>query len=154
MMDCLETRNEFPALWRKTATIERRAEAMAHVASCTKCDRAFRVFAMTAPVLHAESEPAEVVESPSKSGREFSAYDRPHRSASTARVERSPRRWLAMAAAAAIFVLASGAAYFSERSPNISFNDALLSTEVGTNSEAAADPFAPELPTTESDLAS
>jgi hypothetical protein len=55
-MNCFEARQEFPALWRKTATAERRAELLAHLKGCEKCDHAFRVFALSAPVLHGEME--------------------------------------------------------------------------------------------------
>lgn len=153
-MNCFETRNEFPALWRKTATVERRAELMAHLTSCTKCDHAFRVFALTAPVLHSETEPAENIGAALNGKRESFAYDRPRRIGSVSRVENGSRRWLAMAAAAVIFVFASSAAYFSDRPSTETLNEALSTSEVVPSSEAAADPFAPEIPTTESDLAS
>jgi hypothetical protein len=181
MMSCIETRNEFAALWRKTATGERRTELLAHLAGCAKCDRAFRVFALTAPVLHSDAEPSSVVArehrnvapgargqieiAPGARGqteiapvardhRAFSAFDRPQRFASVARVERGPRRWLAMSSAAAIFMFASSAAYLSMRSSSDTLNDVLSKPEVSASFEAAADPFAAEMPSTESDLAS
>lgn len=153
MMNCFEARQEFSSFWRKTATVERRAELSAHLAACAKCDHAFRVFALTAPVLHSESEPSGVA-TPTVNRREFSPFDRPRRFAPVARVEAGPRRWLAISAAAAIFLFASGAAYFSERAPSDSLHDALSRPDVSANFESSADPFAPELPTTESDLAS
>ncbi|MDO8432942.1 MAG: hypothetical protein Q7S58_11095 [Candidatus Binatus sp.] len=153
-MNCFETRNEFPALWRKTASAERRAELLAHLAGCAKCDRAFRAFALTAPVLHSDSEPPAASARSPGDRRDFSAFDRPLRFASIPRVEQGPRRWLAMSAAAAIFVFASGAAYLSARSSSDTLNDLLSKPEISATSEAAADPFAPELPSIESDLAS
>src|SRR5271154_893319 len=113
-MNCFEARQEFSALWRKTATAERRAELLAHLKGCQKCDHAFRVFALTAPVLHGEMEPdAGPVSRPAR--REVSVGDRPRGFASVSREVSRRNRWLAMSAAAAIFVFASSAAYLSTR---------------------------------------
>ena len=154
-MNCFEARQEFSALWRKTATAERRAELLAHLKGCGKCDHAFRVFALTAPVLHGEIErDAALVSKPAR--REFSLADRPRRFASVSReVSRQPERWLAMSAAAAvIFVFAASTAYLSARTPDESLGEALSVPETSMNSETAGDPLAPEMPMTESDLAS
>jgi len=154
-MNCFEARQEFPGLWRKTATAERRTELLAHLKGCEKCDHAFRVFALTAPVLHGEMErQAARVSRPAR--REFSLADRPRRFASVSReVSRQPERWLAMSAAAAvIFVFAASTAYLSARTPDESLGEALSVPETSMNSETAGDPLAPEMPMTESDLAS
>jgi len=155
-MNCFEARQEFSALWGKSATAERRAELLAHLKGCGKCDHAFRVFALTAPVLHGEVERDTArVSRPAR--REFSLADRPRRFASVSRevaLSRQPNRWLAMSAAAAIFVFASSAAYLSTRPPNESLGEALSTLEASMNSETAGDPLAPEMPMTESDLAS
>jgi hypothetical protein len=155
-MNCFEARQEFSALWRKSATAERRPELLAHLKGCGKCDHAFRVFALTAPVLHGEVERDTArVSRPAR--REFSLADRPRRFASVSRevaLSRQPNRWLAMSAAAAIFVFASSAAYLSTRTPNESLGEALSTLEASMNSETAGDPLAPEMPMTESDLAS
>ena len=154
VMNCFEARQEFPALWRKTATAERRSDLLAHLKGCEKCDHAFRLFALTAPVLHGEMEqqPSRV---PQPARREFSLADRPARFASASRGEASRlNRWLPMAAAAAIFVFATSAAYLSVRAPSESFGDALSVPESSMTSETTGDPLAPEMPLTESDLAS
>ena len=152
-MNCFEARQEFSALWRKTATPARRAELLAHLKGCEKCDHAFRVFALTAPVLHGEMErDAARVSRPAR--REFSLADRPRRFAPVSREVSRPNRWLAMSAAAAIFVFASSAAYLSTRAPNESLAEALSMPEASMNSETAGDPLAPEMPMTEGDLAS
>ncbi len=68
-------------MWRKTLTAERRGELLAHLKGCEKCDHAFRVFALTAPVLHGEMDRYPARESrPAR--REFSLADRPRRFAS------------------------------------------------------------------------
>lgn len=155
-MNCFEARQEFSALWRKTATAERRAELLAHLKGCEKCDHAFRVFALTAPVLHGEVE-RDAARASRPARREFSLADRPRRFASVSRevsMSRQPNRWLAMSAAAAIFVFAASTAYLSTRTPNESLGEALSVPEASMNSETAGDPLAPEMPMTESDLAS
>ena len=156
-MNCFEARQEFPALWRKTATAERRSELLAHLKGCEKCDHAFRVFALTAPVLHGEMEQeAPPVLRPAR--REFSLADRPRRFASVTREMPRQNRWIRMAAAAAIFVFATSAAYLSARVPDESIGEALSTPESSMTSETAGetagDPLAPEMPVTESDLAS
>lgn len=140
-------------MWRKTLTAERRGELLAHLKGCEKCDHAFRVFALTAPVLHSEIEryPARVSR-PAR--REFSLADRPRRFASASREVSRPSRWIPMAAAAAIFVFATSAAYLSARVPDESIGEALSVPEASMTSENTGDPLAPEMPLTESDLAS
>jgi hypothetical protein len=58
-MNCFEARKEFPSFWRRMMTPEERTAFLAHVGRCARCDRAFRVFALTAPVLHGESPSKE-----------------------------------------------------------------------------------------------
>lgn len=157
-MNCFEARQEFPALWRTTLTVERRGELLAHLKGCDKCDHAYRVFALTAPVLYGETERhASRVAAPAR--REFSLADRPRRFASASREVARPNRWFQMAAAAAIFVFATSAAYLSTRAPNESMGEAFSIPESSMTSdtetsETTGDPLAPEMPQTESDLAS
>ena len=148
-MNCFESRQEFSAIWRNRATPERRAEILAHLKSCAKCDHAFRIFALSAPVLHSEAEPAAARASVRQP---FSLGDRPRRFASVSRETERPRRWIAMSAAAAIFVVASSAAFFSTDTPRQTFGEEISMAEP-SNYEAAADPLAPEMPVTESDFA-
>jgi len=58
-MNCFEAREEFPSFWRRMMKPEERTAFLAHVGRCARCDRAFRVFALTAPVLHGDSESRE-----------------------------------------------------------------------------------------------
>ncbi len=155
-MNCFEARPEFSALWRKTATAERRAGLIAHLKGCEKCDHAFRVFALTAPVLHGEIEPPNAVPASRPARREFSLADRPRRFASVSRELSSsrPNRWISMAAAAAIFVFAGSAAYLSVRAPSETLGEEFSIPDQSTNADTAGDPLAPEMPLTESDLAS
>ena len=57
-MGCFEVRLEFPEFWRGSMEEEQRRKLLDHLRSCAGCDHAFRVFAITAPVLHSESRPA------------------------------------------------------------------------------------------------
>ena len=149
-MNCFESRQEFSAIWRNRATPERRAEILAHLKSCAKCDHAFRVFALSAPVLHSEAEPPAAAHVSAR--QPFSLGDRPRRFASVSRVTERPRRWIAMSAAAAIFVVASSAAFFSADTPRETLGEEISMADA-SNYEAAADPLAPEMPVTESDFA-
>ena len=153
-MNCFEARQEFPALWRSTLTVERRGELLAHLKGCDKCDHAYRVFALTAPVLHGEMEQQQASRAAAPARREFSLADRPRRFAAASREVARPNRWLPMAAAAAIFVFATSAAYLSTRTPNESMGEAFSTPDSSMTSETTGDPLAPEMPLTESDLAS
>ena len=109
-MNCFEARQDFRSFWRKELAPERRAAFNAHLGECVKCDGAFRVFALTAPVLHGEAEPRRPAlarrATASRSG-EVRSY-RDNRSS----------QWLSMAAVLALFLTGASAAYFSvETSP-------------------------------------
>lgn len=151
-MNCFEARQEFPALWRKTLSAERRAGLLAHLKECEKCDHAFRLFALSAPVLHADME-RHAIPASRPARREFSLADRPRRFASVSREVSRPNRWIPMAAAAALFVFATSAAYLSTRGPSDPIDAELSAPESSMTSETVADPLAPEMPLTESDLA-
>src|SRR5258705_3561054 len=151
-MNCFESRQEFSAIWRNRATPERRAETLAHLKSCAKCDHAFRVFALTAPVLHTESDPPPAPRVSAPERQAFSLGDRPRRFASVPRETEIPRRWIAMSAAAANFVVASSAAVFSADTPRQSFGEEFSLAET-TNHEAGADLLGPEIAGTGRDFA-
>src|SRR5260221_12765299 len=55
MMNCFEARQDFVSFWQSALESERRRELLAHLKGCSKCDRAFRAFALTAPMLHSGS---------------------------------------------------------------------------------------------------
>ena len=117
-MKCFEARQDFRAFWRKELTPERRAAFLAHLAECDKCDGAFRTFALTAPVLHSDSEPPRVGTSaprrPSLTRREARAY----------RTRRSSA-WFSIAAVLALLITGASAAYFSEETPTETLSDAI-----------------------------
>ena len=51
-MNCFEARQDFVRFWQSALDGERRRDLLAHLKGCSKCDRAFRAFALTAPMLH------------------------------------------------------------------------------------------------------
>lgn len=55
-MNCFEARQDFVGFWRGALDGARRRELLAHLKGCSKCDRAFRAFALTAPMLHSGGE--------------------------------------------------------------------------------------------------
>jgi hypothetical protein len=56
-MNCIEARREFVSFWRRTMSLASRAIFVEHLRGCAQCDRAFRAFALTAPVVHSETAP-------------------------------------------------------------------------------------------------
>jgi len=56
-MNCFEARKEFVAYWRRTMPPAERSSLVAHLGGCARCERAFRVFALSAPALHSAAEP-------------------------------------------------------------------------------------------------
>jgi anti-sigma factor RsiW len=118
-MNCFEARQDFRSFWRKELTPKRRTAFIAHLAECSKCDGAFRTFALTAPVLHSDSEPPRSVSSgrrmPAPAQRDGRAYRDTRRSAA----------WLSMAAVLALFLSGAGAAYYSVETPIQTLSDAV-----------------------------
>jgi hypothetical protein len=128
MINCFEARQEFPAFWRRELAAERRAALASHLAGCAKCDRAFRNFALGAPVLHSLGEPPQRPVAQGHSARDARA----RRPAGVVRGEFVPRRGLAMSAAAMALIAASLAAYFSVTTPIESLNDELSTDSIAT----------------------
>jgi anti-sigma factor RsiW len=118
-MNCFEARQDFRSFWRKELAPERRVAFLAHLEECSKCDGAFRVFALTAPVFHSEAEPSRtpvtVRRLPASARREGRFYRAPRRSSA----------WLSMAAVLALFVTGASAAYFSVAAPTETLSDAI-----------------------------
>jgi hypothetical protein len=56
-MNCFKARNDFVSLWRQTLNPQRRLALLSHLRDCPGCNRSFRAFALTAPVLYSASEP-------------------------------------------------------------------------------------------------
>ena len=129
-MNCFEARKEFPSFWRRMLTPEERTAFLAHVGRCARCDRAFRVFALTAPVLHGDSESREpmrvaqasgATHEPSPYGRREPAITSRRGAAVAAAVPRASRMvWAAALAAAALFAI-----YVAAATPGQTLEDAI-----------------------------
>ena len=128
MINCFEARQEFPAFWRRDLPAGRRVALASHRDGCAKCDRAFRNFAVSAPVLHSVGEPPARTLAEGQSTR----GTRARRSGGVVRGEFVPRRGLAMSAAALVLLAASLAAYFSVTTPVGTLNDELSTEPIAT----------------------
>ena len=166
MMNCFDARQDFVGFWQRSLEGERRRELLAHLKGCSKCDRAFRAFVLTAPMLHSGSAAAVALsrgaasnESPQTMPQDISRLVLPVdmnglRSADTKRgaeilrrasvyrlSDRRPsRRWREAAAGLSAVAAAVLLAYFSVVTPSQSFDDALASSD--SISETAAQPDA------------
>lgn len=154
-MNCFEARPRFVDLWRGTLDAESRAALLAHLKECAKCDRAFRAFALTAPMLHprataaaSETGAAEAVGTADAADVRaehdnvvrLSAARKPRtdavRSAEIMRragdyrptVESSVRKWGGVAGAVSMVAAAVLLAYVSVAGPPQSLSDALMAT--------------------------
>jgi hypothetical protein len=164
MMNCFEARQDFVSFWRSALEGERRRELLAHLKGCLKCDRAFRTFALTAPMLHsggvAKTEPS--IGAASHDAPQRMRQDGPHlgfpiemnglrradahraaeilRRASVYRLadRRPSRHWRESAAGLSAVVAAVLLLYFSVAVPSQTFDDALSSSD--SISETTAQP--------------
>lgn len=103
-MNCFEARKEFTAFWRRTMAPEQRAAFVTHLQGCARCDSFFRVFALSAPVIHADTARHGGIQN-TASAHPSGAFARPNGAASK-RATISARSW---AAAGAVFALAAAA---------------------------------------------
>ena len=117
-MNCFEARQDFRTFWRRELAPERRAAFVAHLAECSKCDAAFRTFALTAPVFHSPAEPDPAVSGARRiasAKREGGAYREPRRASA----------WLSIAAVLARCITGASAAYFSQETPTETLSEAI-----------------------------
>jgi hypothetical protein len=121
-MNCIEVRNDFVAFWQKTLTDDQRAQLLAHLRRCASCDRSFRSFALTAPVLYSVSEPEwDSAVIPARPLRTAS-FDEPGRS--RAEYQRPVQRLSRALPAAVMAAAAVIALYFAAPGP-VTFEDAI-----------------------------
>ena len=143
-MSCFEARKDFRAFWRRTMPLDARAHMVRHLGECSQCDRAFRAFALIAPVIHAGNQP-HTAKSASRSRNSV----RPRPTASTRSpsfARREPRRIWQVAAAAVLVALGGLTAWSSTRWPRENFAQSVVAdspaTEIaGYSSDASATLF-------------
>ncbi len=181
MMNCFEARQDFVGFWQGALDGERRRELLGHLKGCAKCDRAFRAFALTAPMLHAAgawpdkagiSAPHAAQNVP-QSVRSDMPIDingvrraDAHRAAEILRHasvyrladSRQSHQWRNAAAGLSAAAAAVLLAYFSVAAPYQSFDEALVNSDA--ISETAAQPDTdflgqqiPSMPVGSNDLA-
>jgi hypothetical protein len=182
MMNCFETRQEFVSFWRGALDGERRQNLLFHLKECPKCDRAFRAFALTAPMLHARGEGTEATAgaTPDRAPQNISkniSIDRPinlngarradaqraaeilHRASVYRIAQRRPmHQWREAVAAFSAVAAAVLVIYFSLAAPPMSFDDVLtppdsVSETVPQSGTDFLGQQIPSMPAVSSDLA-
>ncbi len=127
-MNCFEARKEFVSFWRRTLEPARRSDFSDHLAVCERCDRSFRLFALSAPVIHSAREPeAQVRAWPAPARPRIAPAPRP------ARIRRKPvvtRPWRAMTAAAAMLMVGGISAWSVQRMPRRDFPDTFAADDL------------------------
>jgi hypothetical protein len=144
-MNCLEARKEFPRYWRRAMPAAARVNLVEHLGNCPQCDRAFRTFALSAPVVHSVVA-ADDLESTPRTPLDLARPRRPTISRD------QPGQTRRMAAVAAVLLVAAGiTAWSSAQSPAQNFVENLVGegsevdpTYSSDPIESAADTFAPE----------
>lgn len=129
-MNCFEARKEFAAFWRRTMPLAARVRLVEHLTTCARCDRAFRVFALSAPVVHLESRPEAATAVP----RPPLSLMHPRRLANT-RAETFARRvpqqpWRVAAAAVVLLMIGGFSAWSSIQWRGRNFADSLVGNTV------------------------
>ncbi len=123
-MNCLEARKAFVSFWQMMLDLPQRADFLDHLAGCSACDHSFRVFALTAPVLHSEyaPRPRQLLEQTGSKG------NRPAQFLSRYGVN----RWWAVGLAATMGAAAALALYISQP-PRVTLEDAFQDEMVESN---------------------
>ncbi|HUY18096.1 MAG TPA: hypothetical protein VMV15_02615 [Candidatus Binataceae bacterium] len=125
-MNCFQTRKEFPNFWRRRLAPLLADELADHLQHCGLCEQAFRLFALTAPVLH--SEPAAI--DATVGGTDRPRPVRMRRRAAAARVAESRATvWTALS----MLVAASVIAYLAAMPPRESLSEALSSSQASSS---------------------
>lgn len=134
-------------LWRGTLGPERRAALLAHLRECAKCDRGFRAFALTAPMLHprgAAGAPAGEADGPQSLRTPAGAGQAPRTDAARAaeilrraavyrlQPRATARTWGRIAGALSAVAAAILLAYVAVATPPQSLDDALTATQAVT----------------------
>jgi hypothetical protein len=138
-MNCFEIRNEFVSFWQRTMPAESRIQFSAHLGGCPACDHAFRLFALSAPVLHSSVEPSSP---PKTRAQPQPSTTNESRRAQALAKSSEVRRWSNAFAAFALAAAAGVAIYFATP-PKMTFEDAIAQdyTNAGPPSYSSTDSF-------------
>jgi hypothetical protein len=110
-MECFKVRREFADFWRGTLDAAPRRKLIEHLKVCAGCDRAFRVFALSAPALHSDFQPVG-------SGADDGLRGLPI-------APRKLRTWIAATAMGALAMAATVAVYLAVAPPAETLDEAL-----------------------------
>lgn len=121
-MNCFEARKEFVSFWRRTLDATRRADFLNHLEQCERCDHSFRLFAISAPVIHSARLPDITPYTASYRPR-LVAAQRLIRPLRTRRIPPATLPWRAMTAAAALLLVGGASAWSVQMVPSRSFPD-------------------------------
>ena len=169
-MNCFVARKEFVSFWRGALGGERRRDFMMHLKKCKRCDRAFRAFSLTAPMLHSGSRAVQAgVSRPSAPAAFPAAAHAPTRdmsfSAASGRTDtarsaeilrrasvyrlddrRAKRKWGGAAAAVSAMAAAVLVGYFSIPPQPQTFEQAITSPMPQTSAQSETDPLGQQMP--------
>lgn len=135
-MNCFEARRDFVAFWQKTLAKEHRGQLLMHLHGCAACDRFFRIFALTAPVLYSATEPEWSSEATQPIGLDTGGFDRLSAPSSA---ERQPNaRTLNRLLPAVVMAAAAAIALYFAAPPHMTFEDAIAADN--SNTEVASYP--------------
>lgn len=137
-MNCFEAKNDFVAFWQKALAENRRAELLAHLRRCATCDRSFRAFALTAPVLYSAAEPEWNSEPARPTGLKIESFDQP--SALSVVEYRPPVPRINRVLPAFLVAAAATIAIYFTAQPPITFEDAIAADT--SNAEVVSYPSA------------
>jgi hypothetical protein len=120
-VNCFEARKRFRPLWQRRISTAGRKQLTEHFGQCAACERAFRIFTLTAPALHSDFPPPGQAVQRATGGvagpSPFKIDPWPARSAIS--------RWTALGACVSIVAAAGLAAYLAASSAEQTFTDAL-----------------------------
>lgn len=145
-MNCFEARGDFAALWRRTLDEDRCQGLMAHLSGCAKCDRAFRIFALSAPMLNASGR-RSVVAVLRSSGHASARSGAVMRRATLYRLPPRQSRLMRLGAGMSAVAVAAMVAYLAAARPRQSLDDAFGSYY------STVDMYGQEMPAIPNDLA-
>jgi len=137
-MNCFEAKNDFVAFWRKALAENRRAELLAHLQRCPTCDRSFRAFALTAPVLYSAAEPEWDSEPARPTGIKIDSFDRPTKPSVVE--DRPPIPRINRVLSAFLVAAAATIAIYVAAQPPVTFEDAIAADT--SNAEVVSYPLA------------
>ena len=134
-MNCFEAKGDFVAFWQKTLGSERRGLLLTHLRGCATCDRSFRNFALTAPVLYSAADPALNSGRARESGLNVGVFNLP--SAQSVEGYGPIIRTLNRVLPAFVMAAAAVLALYFAAPPRVTFEDAIADN---TNAEVASYP--------------